>query len=158
MVRTNIRTGKYLNIFKYPNIRHTLVWKQNVFPSLVWLRRRLQLIRRQEMGWDGAISNYLLAYSIVHKRCFVIIFLLSSTGWGSRIEFKHGRGGGEALSERAGRNWWPWLFWKPARDSAEMVTIYIRILYFIIILYYGRDYSESQRETRTRPRWWQLWT
>ena len=24
MIRTNIRTGKYSNIFEYPNIRHTL--------------------------------------------------------------------------------------------------------------------------------------
>ena len=26
MIRTNIRTRKYSNIFEYPNIRHTLVW------------------------------------------------------------------------------------------------------------------------------------
>ena len=25
MLRTNIRIGKYANIFEYPNIRHTLV-------------------------------------------------------------------------------------------------------------------------------------
>ena len=25
MIRTNIRIGKYSNMFKYPNIRHTLV-------------------------------------------------------------------------------------------------------------------------------------
>ena len=28
MIRTNIRTGKYSNIFEYPNIRHTLTWNQ----------------------------------------------------------------------------------------------------------------------------------
>ena len=26
MIRTNIRIGKYSNIFEYPNIRHTLAW------------------------------------------------------------------------------------------------------------------------------------
>ena len=25
MIQTNIRGGKYLNIFKYPNIRHTML-------------------------------------------------------------------------------------------------------------------------------------
>ena len=27
MIRTNIRGGKYSNIFEYPNIRHTMFWR-----------------------------------------------------------------------------------------------------------------------------------
>ena len=28
MIRTNIRIGKYSNIFEYPNIRHTMVYNR----------------------------------------------------------------------------------------------------------------------------------
>ena len=33
MMQTNIRSGKYLNIFEYPNIRHTML---SIIITIIW--------------------------------------------------------------------------------------------------------------------------
>ena len=51
MIRTNIHGGKYSNIFEYPNIQHTMVWKYdtneylNIFGSKKWYERIYEYIR-----------------------------------------------------------------------------------------------------------------
>ena len=42
MIRTNIRGGKYSNIFEYPNIQHTMIWK-------IWYERISEYIRIKKM-------------------------------------------------------------------------------------------------------------
>ena len=34
MIRTNIRIGKYSNIFEYPNIRHTMIHNGLCYPTI----------------------------------------------------------------------------------------------------------------------------
>ena len=42
MIRTNIRGGKYSNIFEYPNIQHSMIWK-------IWYERISEYIRIKKM-------------------------------------------------------------------------------------------------------------
>ena len=42
MIRTNIRGGKYSNIFEYPNIRHTMTQRSQSNPSYITYSSRAE--------------------------------------------------------------------------------------------------------------------
>ena len=49
MIRMNIRTGKYSNIFEYPNIRHTLVEESRLMG--------VSQVSLAGGGWRGVCSS-----------------------------------------------------------------------------------------------------
>ena len=58
---------------------------------------------------------------IYHQVCVDFLVPPAALGWRRRHwvqTWELGVGRGRALSLCALRNWWPWLFWKPSRDSA----------------------------------------
>ena len=65
MIRTNIRGGKYSNIFEYPNIQHTMIWK-------IWYERISEYIRIKK--WYERIYEYIRIEKIIriwYERIFV---------------------------------------------------------------------------------------
>ena len=75
MIRTNVRIGKYLNIFEYTNIRHTLIWKRTVEKKLNkcnqcnYASSRTDMLRRHWKTHNGEKSN----------KCNKCVFISSRT-------------------------------------------------------------------------------
>ena len=56
MIQTNIRIGKYSNIFEYPNIRHTLIVTMTLLPQMLPISSQsLNGAIRVKLGFQGPV-------------------------------------------------------------------------------------------------------